>query len=67
MKKKKDAPKEPTEIVSLNQELMSFDIDEISVEELERRLELAVATISIIEADCGVNCGVNCGTNKPEM
>lgn len=33
------------EITSFNQELVSFNVDDLSVEELERRLELTVATI----------------------
>jgi len=39
MKKKKNRE----EIVSLNDELLSFDSGDISLEALERRLELAVA------------------------
>lgn len=62
--KKKDKAKEPSEILSLNDELLSFDVDDMNVEELERRLELAVAAIVPIDDDgCGTNCGTNCGVN----
>ena len=63
---------EKKEIVSLNKGLMSMDFDDISVEELEHRLELAVALFFDVEAvagNCGTNtCGTytsdgNCGTN----
>jgi hypothetical protein len=36
--------KETKEIVCLNQELISFDAEDLSIEALERRLELAVAS-----------------------
>jgi len=49
-----------SEIVSLNTELISFDIGDISVDELERRLELAIATITPVLDDCGTNCGTFC-------
>jgi hypothetical protein len=41
--------KQAEEIVSLNQELINFDLDDISVEALERRLEMAIADVV-----CGV-------------
>lgn len=46
MKKKRDIP----EIVSLNQELLSFDAADVNLEVLERRLEMAVIF-------CGMYCG----------
>jgi hypothetical protein len=54
-----DTKNKSDEIVSLNQELMSFDFDDLSVEELERRLELAIGVLPMDFADCGVN---NCNT-----
>ena len=57
-------PKDPQEIVSLNQELLSFDLDDVTVEELERRLELAVA--QMVTDDTTESCDTfACGTNKP--
>jgi|SwirhisoilCB2_FD_contig_61_5309775_length_506_multi_23_in_0_out_0_1 hypothetical protein len=54
-------PKDPKEIVSLNKELMSFDVGDMGIEELERRLELAIAQVGIVGADCGIDCGSDCG------
>jgi hypothetical protein len=65
--------KDPKEIQSLSKELVSFDVSDVNVEELERRLELAVAQIipggvafdcpsDNCQSVCGVNCGVKCGT-----
>jgi hypothetical protein len=59
-------PDEKKEIVSLNKELMSLDFDDITVEELERRLELAVAMFIDVEpVGCtGFSCtGFTCTTN----
>jgi hypothetical protein len=60
MAEKKDKTKE---IISFSKELMSFDLDNISVEELDRRLELAVANIipQLGAISCGVDCGSYCG------
>ena len=56
------------EIESFNGELMDLDFGSITVEELEARLELAVAAIPIGDDDCGTNsCGTfcgDCGTNS---
>ncbi len=52
------------EIVCLNQELFSLDGDSLSVEELDQRLELAVATV-LDDLICGTfGCGSfdNCGS-----
>ncbi|HEV3315775.1 MAG TPA: hypothetical protein VG488_02355 [Candidatus Angelobacter sp.] len=54
---------DPKEIVSLNKELMSFDVTDMSAEELERRLELAIAIFSPLEQGCGTVCGAKCGTD----
>jgi hypothetical protein len=54
--------KDPKEIVSLNKELMSFDVNDVSVEELERRLELAIGQVMTgIDFGCPVDCGADCG------
>jgi hypothetical protein len=60
MGKNKDKTKE---IISYSKELMSFDLENISVEELDRRLELAVANImpQLGAISCGVDCGSYCG------
>jgi hypothetical protein len=55
--------KDPKEIVSLNKELMTFDVTDMSTEELERRLELAVAVIVPVDGGCGTVCGGRCGTD----
>jgi hypothetical protein len=57
------------EIASFNRELMNFDFSDLSVEELDRRLELAVANALIgVLNDCASNCAnfsctANCGAN----
>jgi len=54
MKKTKD--QESMEMVSLNQEIFSLEAGNLSVEELERRLELAIATVKTFTCgtfDCG--------------
>ncbi len=44
---------ESNEMIQLNKELMSLDFDDVSAEELERRLELAIAAIPFDdEATC---------------
>jgi hypothetical protein len=51
--------KNKSEIISFNQELMSFDLNDITLEELEQRLELALASFTSTEPgfctsnDCG--------------
>ena len=57
--------KETLEIVSLNQELISFDVDDISLEVLERRLEMApFVCATFVCSDFG-SCGsFGCGTFK---
>jgi hypothetical protein len=57
-------PKRPNaEIVSLNEELMSCDVNDVSVEELERRFELSLIPILPPGGDeCIVHfapCGIN--------
>jgi hypothetical protein len=52
------------EMISLNQELFSLDGDSLSVEELDQRLELAVATV-VDDLICGTfGCGSfdSCGS-----
>jgi len=57
------------EIVSLNDNLITFDIEDINnIDELERRLELAIVTIAPVWQDCGTDCGtfcngLSCGNN----
>ena len=51
MKKKEDD--ESQEMVSLNEELFSFEAGELEVEELEQRLELAVAKFGCFIFNCG--------------
>ncbi len=48
------------EIVCLNKEAMTVDFDSLTVEDLEVRLELAIAAFAIDDDECGTNC---CGTN----
>ena len=51
------------EIVSFNKELMDFDLQDLTIEELDRRLELAVANLFITaNLSCGTDCGSFCGT-----
>jgi len=40
-------PYRDDEIVSYNRELLTFDIDNLTIEELERRLELAVGALPL--------------------
>jgi hypothetical protein len=40
------------EIVSFNKPLADFNFDDVNIEELERRLELAVAPLLIAGFDC---------------
>lgn len=58
MAEKKDNTKE---IISFSKEFMSFDLENVSVEELDRRLELAVANIQLASFGCNVDCGSYCG------
>jgi hypothetical protein len=37
--------KDPNEIEALNEGLITFDLDDVSAEALEQRLEMAVATL----------------------
>jgi hypothetical protein len=48
------------EIVCLNKEMMSFSLDDLNLEDLEQRLELAIASLPIMLSDCDNNCGSNC-------
>lgn len=52
------------EIVSLNKELTNFDFDDVTAEELERRLELALASLpaQVLEDCQGFSCGTNTGS-----
>jgi hypothetical protein len=40
------------EIVSFNTELANFDFDDVTVEELEQRLELAVGAVNTVGGTC---------------
>lgn len=60
-KDEKDGAIAPDEIESLN-------VDDLDIEELERRIELASAMPMLPDgwicgADCGSACGANCGSN----
>jgi len=49
--------KDPFDLVSFNEGLLNFDSDDLSLEELERRLELAVWVIPMLDAACAqLNC-----------
>lgn len=48
-----------SEIESLNRPFLSFDLGEIRAEELERRLELALAHLPVTPEACS---GLACGT-----
>lgn len=46
------------------EEIESLNVDDLDIEELERRVELA-STVPLADLyDCGTNCGANCGSNK---
>ena len=51
--------KHDNELLNLNAELMSFDLDSVNAEELERRLELAIAAMPAPSFLCTVDCS-NC-------
>lgn len=51
---KKSDQQQSSEIESFNHELVAFDMNDLSIEELERRFELAVAAVGVWEAACGV-------------
>jgi hypothetical protein len=46
------------EITSFNRQLADFDIDAISIEELEKRLELVVGNVLSFFGDCGTFDGL---------
>jgi hypothetical protein len=50
MKEKND------ELKALSSDVMSFDLDNITTEELERRLELAIAVMPAPSFFCQVDC-----------
>lgn len=56
------------ELTSFNQELADFNIDSLTIEELEQRLELIVANIASFFGSCGtfdsqcVRFSGDCGT-----
>jgi hypothetical protein len=62
--------KDKTELTVLNAELMSFDLDNVTAEELEHRLELAIATMPTPSFFCDVDCSActsnNCCKNTKE-
>jgi hypothetical protein len=47
------------ELTNLNAELLSFDLDNVTAEELERRLELAIAAMPVPGFFCDIDCS-NC-------
>jgi hypothetical protein len=51
-----------SEIECLSGELMHFDMHDGSVEELERRLEMTIASFIVLAADCPLKiyCTANC-------
>lgn len=55
-------PLDDRELVALSPELMSFDLDAISVEELERRFELALGVGLNLTCRCPAlqTCGTYC-------
>ena len=55
-------PKGKAELTALNAELMSFDLDNVTAEELEHRLELAIATMPAPSFFCDIDCS-NCPNN----
>ncbi len=62
MKKKKNP--QPPEIESFNEQLVAFDVANLSVEALENRFELAIAALVLDwEGACGVHScdAVVCG------
>lgn len=48
------------ELKSLSADDLSFDLDNISTEELERRLELAIAVLPAPSFFCTVDCSGGC-------
>jgi hypothetical protein len=61
----KHRPPKAVEVLSLNQEFMQFDPAQLHAEELERRLELALATVPIVVESCVAYCearGTSCDT-----
>lgn len=50
------------EITSFNRELADFNIDAMSIEELEKRLELVVGNVAAILGTCGTFDGKCTGT-----
>lgn len=54
--------KDKAELTALNAELMNFDLDNVTAEELEHRLELAIATMPAPSFFCDVDCS-NCPNN----
>jgi hypothetical protein len=57
------------EVLSLNREFMQFDPAQLDVEQLERRLELALAAVARVglDAECPVHCMCygQCGLDCP--
>jgi hypothetical protein len=70
--KRVPGPSDPVEIVELNPALMSFDVDDVSVEELERRFELALSfwVPDLGDTTCRCphleSCGTYCSGKPPE-
>ncbi|HEV7504185.1 MAG TPA: hypothetical protein VGS07_04675 [Thermoanaerobaculia bacterium] len=74
MKKRKKDKLQIPEIISLNEELFSLEAGSLQVEELDRRLELAIAAIGNFVCDtftCGTFSGscttFACGSFKIKM
>jgi hypothetical protein len=52
--------KKHDELTSFNEELVSFDVDDLSIEVLEERFELAVASVFTDVFDCNLCSGLTC-------
>jgi len=61
------SPLDDHELVVLSPELMSFDLDSVSVEELERRFELALGVLLNLTCRCPAleTCGTYCSPPPP--
>ena len=67
--KRSPGPQGEAEMVALNRESIDFDLDSVSVEELERRFELALASSIVLNKFCGCpnlkSCGTFCSPPPP--
>jgi hypothetical protein len=69
--KREPGSSDAVEIVELNPALMSFDVDDVSVEELERRFELALSfwlpdlDDTVCRCPQLTSCGTYCSGKPP--